>query len=98
MQTTIKQAIKCNGIGLHSGADVSITIKPSAAEYGIWFRRIDMRNLDNMIAAHYLNVSESALCTKLSNDSGVSISTVEHLMAALSGCGVQNALIEVDGP
>ena len=98
MQTTIKQAIKCNGIGLHSGANVSITIKPSAAEYGIWFRRIDIKNLDNMIAAHYLNVSESALCTKLSNDSGVSISTVEHLMAALSGCGVQNALIEVDGP
>ena len=98
MQTTIKQIIKCEGIGLHSGSNVSLVIKPSAAEYGIWFRRTDIKNLDNMIAAHYLNVSESALCTKLSNDSGVSISTVEHLMAALSGCGVQNALIEVDGP
>jgi UDP-3-O-[3-hydroxymyristoyl] N-acetylglucosamine deacetylase len=98
VQTTIKQVIKCEGIGLHSGSNVSLVIKPSAAEYGIWFRRTDIKNLDNMIAAHYLNVSESTLCTKLSNDSGVSISTVEHLMAALSGCGIQNALIEVDGP
>ena len=98
MQTTTKHVIKCQGIGLHSGSNVSLTIRPSAAEYGIWFRRTDVKNVDNMIAAHYLNVSESTLCTKLSNDSGVSISTVEHLMAALSGCGIQNVLIEVDGP
>ena len=97
-QKTINDTIEFQGIGLHSGSNVSLMIKPSAAEYGIWFRRTDVKNLDNMIAAHYLNVSESTLCTKLSNDSGVSISTVEHLMAALSGCGIQNALIEVDGP
>ena len=53
---------------------------------------------DNMIAAHYLNVSESELCTTLSNESGATISTVEHLMAAFAGCGIQNALVEVDGP
>ena len=98
MQTTLNQVIKFSGIGLHSGTQVSLKLKPSAAQYGIWFRRTDITDRDNMIAAHYLNVSRSDLCTKLSNESGVSISTVEHLMAALSGCGVQNALIEVNGP
>ena len=98
MQTTLKQEIKCDGIGLHSGSKVSLKIKPSAAQYGIWFRRTDINTKDNMIAAHYLNVSESELCTTLSNESGVTISTVEHLMAAFAGCGIQNALVEVDGP
>ena len=98
MQTTLKQEIKCDGIGLHSGVKVSLKIKPSAAHYGIWFRRTDINTKDNMIAAHYLNVSESELCTTLSNESGATISTVEHLMAAFAGCGIQNALVEVDGP
>ena len=98
MQTTLKQEIKCDGIGLHSGSKVSLKIKPSAAQYGIWFRRTDINTKDNMIAAHYLNVSESELCTTLSNESGATISTVEHLMAAFAGCGIQNALVEVDGP
>ena len=98
LQTTLKQEIKCDGIGLHSGVKVSLKIKPSAAHYGIWFRRTDINTKDNMIAAHYLNVSESELCTTLSNESGATISTVEHLMAAFAGCGIQNALVEVDGP
>ena len=98
MQTTLKHEIKCDGIGLHSGSKVSLHVKPSAAQYGIWFRRTDINTKDNMIAAHYLNVSESELCTTLSNESGVTISTVEHLMAAFAGCGIQNALVEVDGP
>ena len=98
LQTTLKQEIKCDGIGLHSGVEVSLKIKPSAAQYGIWFRRTDINTKDNMIAAHYLNVSESELCTTLSNESGATISTVEHLMAAFAGCGIQNALVEVDGP
>ena len=98
LQTTLKQEIKCDGIGLHSGSKVSLKIKPSAAQYGIWFRRTDINTKDNMVAAHYLNVSESELCTTLSNESGVTISTVEHLMAAFAGCGIQNALVEVDGP
>ena len=98
LQTTLRQIIKCNGIGLHSGINVSMKIKPSAAQYGIWFRRVDINTKDNMIAAHYLNVSETELCTTLSNESGVTISTVEHLMAAFAGCGIQNALVEVDGP
>ena len=98
LQTTLKQVINCNGIGLHSGAKVKLRVKPSPAHYGIWFKRIDITKKDNMIAAHYLNVTESLLCTTLANESGISISTVEHLMAALAGCGIQNALIEVDGP
>ena len=98
MQTTLRQVINCNGIGLHSGAKVKLRIKPSPAHYGIWFKRTDITKKDNMIAAHYLNVTESLLCTTLANESGASISTVEHLMAALAGCGIQNALIEVDGP
>ena len=98
MQTTLRQVINCNGIGLHSGAKVKLRIKPSPAHYGIWFKRTDIAKKDNMIAAHYLNVTESLLCTTLANESGASISTVEHLMAALAGCGIQNALIEVDGP
>ena len=98
LQTTLRQVISCNGIGLHSGAKVKLRIKPSPAHYGIWFKRTDITKKDNMIAAHYLNVTESLLCTTLANESGASISTVEHLMAALAGCGIQNALIEVDGP
>ena len=98
MQTTLKQEIKCDGIGLHKGVEVSLKINPSAAQYGIWVRRTVITTKDNMIAAHYLNVSESELCTTLSNESGATISTVEHLMAAFAGCGIQNALVEVDGP
>ncbi len=74
-----------------------MTIRPASAHYGIWFRRIDL-NDDNIIAARWDCVSDSRLCTKISNDSGASVSTVEHIMAALAGCGVQNALIEIDGP
>ena len=96
MQTTLRQVINCNGIGLHSGAKVNLRIKPSPSHYGIWFKRIDIINKDNMIAAHYLNVTESLLCTTLVNECGVSVSTVEHLMAALYGRGVDNALIEID--
>ena len=98
LQTTLKQIINGKGIGLHSGAEVNLRLLPSAAHYGIWFKRTDVPSKDNMIAAHFLNVSETKLCTTLSNEAGVSISTVEHLMAALYGCGIQNALIEVNGP
>jgi UDP-3-O-[3-hydroxymyristoyl] N-acetylglucosamine deacetylase len=68
------------------------------AEHGIWFRRIDLDEGDTLIPARYDGVDPSPLCTLLRNASGASVSTVEHLMAALAGCGIQNALIEVDGP
>ncbi len=73
-------------------------ILPASAEYGIWFRRVDIRDRDNLIAARYDNVTDTQLCTNIANDKGVSVSTVEHLMAALTGCGIHNALIEIDGP
>lgn len=68
------------------------------AEHGIWFRRNDVTDRDNLIPARYDVAQQSPLCTPLCNAAGVSVSTVEHVMAALAGCGVHNALIEIDGP
>ncbi len=98
MQTTIKSAINMVGTGLHTGRPVRMTILPASAEYGIWFRRVDVEGRDNMIAARYDNVSDTRLSTNISNESGVSVSTIEHLMAALAGCGIHNAVVELDGP
>lgn len=75
-----------------------MTIHPASADYGIWFRRADILLGDAMIPARWNAVEQTALCTRVLNDSGVSVSTIEHVMAALAGCGVHNALIEVDGP
>ncbi len=79
-----------------------MTLKPAAANFGIWFRRRDLADArparDVMVAATYVNVPESRLCTQLQNSAGVSVSTVEHIMAALAGTGVHNALVEIDGP
>ncbi len=75
-----------------------MTIHPASADYGIWFRRADILLGDAMIPARWDAVEQTALCTRVLNDSGVSVSTIEHVMAALAGCGVHNALIEVDGP
>jgi UDP-3-O-[3-hydroxymyristoyl] N-acetylglucosamine deacetylase len=97
MQTTVKKAIRLNGEGLHSGRPARVTIHPASAHHGIWFRRSDIDG-NNMIAARHDAVEPSPLCTLLVNEAGVSVSTVEHLMAALSGCGVLNAVVEIDGP
>ncbi|MFT4714911.1 MAG: UDP-3-O-[3-hydroxymyristoyl] N-acetylglucosamine deacetylase [Paracoccaceae bacterium] len=98
MQTTIKNKINVIGTGLHSGRPVRMSILPASAEYGIWFRRVDIEDRDNLIAARYNNVTDTRLCTNIANDAGASVSTVEHLMAALAGCGIHNALVELDGP
>lgn len=98
MQTTLKNQISLVGTGLHSGRPVRMQILPASAEYGIWFRRTDIEGRDNLIAARYDNVTDTRLCTNIANDSGVNVSTVEHVMAALTGCGIHNALIELDGP
>ncbi len=98
MQTTVKNVISLVGTGLHTGRPVRLQILPASAEYGIWFRRVDIKDRDNLIAARYDNVTDTRLCTNIANDAGVNISTIEHLMAALVGCGIHNALIEVDGP
>ncbi len=98
MQTTIKSAVSFEGVGLHSGKRARLTLNPASAEFGIWFRRTDLGARDTMIAALWNNVSSSQLCTKISNASGASVSTIEHLMAAIAGCGITNLLIEIDGP
>ena len=98
VQTTIKSGIHLVGTGLHSGRPVRMSVLPASAEYGIWFRRVDVAGRDNLIAARYDNVADTQLCTCIVNEAGVSVSTVEHLMAALAGCGIHNALIEIDGP
>ena len=98
MQTTITKPLTFDGIGLHSGAQVRLRILPAAAGHGIWIERTDIEIGDAMIAARWDWVDQSPLCTKLMNEGGASISTVEHVMAALTGCGVHNAKLEVDGP
>jgi UDP-3-O-[3-hydroxymyristoyl] N-acetylglucosamine deacetylase len=99
LQRTIKSSVSFDGVGLHTGAHVRATVRPAAAEFGIWFRRLDAaRGLDPMIPAHWSAVDPSERCTRLKNADGVSVSTVEHVMAALAGCGIHNAVIEVEGP
>lgn len=98
MQNTLKSPVTFEGVGLHGGAKVRMTIRPAAAGHGIWFRRTDIQVGDAMIPALYDAVDRTPLCTRLVNRAGVSVSTVEHLMAALAGTGVHNALIEIDGP
>ncbi|NUH66183.1 UDP-3-O-acyl-N-acetylglucosamine deacetylase [Sulfitobacter sp. S0837] len=98
MQTTIKSAISFSGTGLHSGLPATVTLRPASAHHGIWFSRSDVAVGDRMIPARWDAVNRSPLCTKLENPTGLSVSTVEHLMAALAGCGIHNVLIEIDGP
>lgn len=98
MQHTVKSSIRFTGTGLHSGKPVHMTVHPASADYGIWFRRTDILIGDAMIPARWDVVEQTALCTRIVNDAGVTVSTIEHIMAALAGTGVHNALIEIDGP
>jgi UDP-3-O-[3-hydroxymyristoyl] N-acetylglucosamine deacetylase len=98
VQRTFKRKIEIVGTGLHSGRPARLTMQPAAANMGIWFRRVDVRDRDNMIPALWDMVHDTMLSTGIANDAGVSVSTIEHLMAALAGCGVHNAVIEIDGP
>lgn len=96
-QHTLAHSISCRGKGLHSGNDVVLTLKPAPEGSGIQFARTDIEGLDPIVPAIYTNVRDTRLCTALANDDGVRISTIEHLMAALWGCGIDNALIELNG-
>lgn len=98
VQRTFKKEIHIVGTGLHSGRPARLALKPAAANMGIWFRRVDITDRDNMIPALWDMVNDTLLSTGLCNESGVAVSTIEHLMAALAGCGVHNAIIEIDGP
>ena len=98
MQATLKSSVRFTGTGLHSGAAVHLVIHPASADYGIWFKRTDILLGDTMIPARWDAVEQTPLCTRIVNSAGVSVATIEHLMAALAGCGIHNALIEIDGP
>lgn len=98
MQNTLKSAVVFRGLGLHSGAPVRMVVHPASADYGIWFKRTDLDAAQAMIPARWDAVVPSKLCTLLANEQGATVSTVEHVMAALAGCAIHNALIEIDGP
>lgn len=97
MQTTLKSDVSFEGIGLHSGAPVRVVLHPASANTGIVFRRTDIAEFP-MLPARWNDVVVSPLNTRLTNASGVTVSTIEHLMAALAGCGVHNVIIDIDGP
>lgn len=98
MQRTLARAIHMTGIGVHQGETARIRVLPAPCDYGVRFMRTDVMGLDAMVEARYDAVVDTALCTRIGNKDGVSVSTIEHLMAALAGCGVDNALVELDGP
>lgn len=97
-QKTLKTAIHCTGTGLHSGARVSMTLLPAPAGTGIVFRRTDLQGAGAEIPARWHNVVDTRLCTAVSNDDGVRIGTIEHLMAALYGSEIDNVIVEIGGP
>ena len=94
-QQTLLNPITFTGIGLHSGKNSKITVFPGNDNQGIVFKRIDLKQ-NNIVKAHYKNVSSARLCTTLENEQGVKVSTVEHLLAALYITGIDNAIIEID--
>ena len=94
-QKTINDTIKFQGVGLHNGINVNLTVKPASENFGIKFCRTDVSE-ENLIEANYQNVVEPVLCTKIKNNEGTTVSTVEHLMAAFFGEGIDNALVEID--
>ncbi len=98
MQNTLKTAVKFEGRGLHSGQPVRMVVRPAAANLGIWFKRTDVDARIAMVAAQWDQVVPSRLCTQIRNSAGTEVSTIEHVMAALAGCAIHNAVIEIDGP
>ena len=94
-QKTINKTISIDGIGLHSGVDVKMNIIPAHPNTGIIFKRIDLQE-NNLVIPNVYNVSSAILCTTISNDYGVKVSTIEHLMAALYGLGIDNLIVEID--
>ena len=97
-QKTIKESIELEGIGLHNGINANLCLKPAEVNSGIKFKRTDVDTDKNIIEANFKNVSSPILCTKIKNSYGVSVSTIEHLMAAFYGEGIDNVLVEIDAP
>ena len=94
-QKTIKTPVSFNGVALHNGLNVNVTLKSAKPNEGIVFKRVDLKN-NNLIYPNFLNVTNTSLNTTIENEHGVKVSTIEHLMGALFGLGIDNALIEID--
>jgi len=94
-QKTIKNKVSFNGVALHSGLDVNICVKPAEPNFGIVFKRTDLKE-NNLIYPNFMNVTNTSLNTTIENEFGIKVSTIEHLMGALFGLGIDNALIEID--
>ncbi len=94
-QKTIKKVTSFEGIALHSGLNVNLSIKPAQPNFGIVFKRVDLKT-NNLVYPNFMNVSNTSLNTTIENEFGVKVSTIEHLMGALFGLGIDNALIEID--
>ena len=98
LQKTIREPIEFKGVGLHNGVNVNLRLKPAEENFGIKFKRVDVDSDKNIIEASYKNVSSAILCTKIKNSYGISVSTIEHLMAAFYLEGIDNVLVEIDAP
>lgn len=96
-QRTLKSSINCTGVGLHSGNKISMTMKPADVDTGVVFHRTDIQGKGAVIPARFDRVVDTRLCSVLGNEDGVTVGTVEHVMAALAGCGIDNVVIELNG-
>ncbi len=96
MQHTLKKSVSISDIGLHSGVVVNVNIHPANADHGVVFKRVDITDKQNTVPAQCDRVVDARLCTVIGNDAGVTVGTIEHLMAAFRGCGIDNALVEID--
>ncbi|MCM0611436.1 UDP-3-O-[3-hydroxymyristoyl] N-acetylglucosamine deacetylase [Marinobacter sediminum] len=98
LQCTIAKPVHFVGRGLHSGMPVSMTLRPATADTGYVFHRLDVAPPHNQVAARWLSVCDTRLSTTIGNSAGVTVKTIEHLIAALSACGIDNCRIDIDGP
>ena len=94
-QKTIKNNVIFTGVALHSGLNVNMCIKPAEPNFGIVFKRVDLKT-NNLIYPNFMNVTNTSLNTTIENEFGIKVSTIEHLMGALFGLGIDNAIIEID--
>lgn len=97
-QQTLKDSIHCTGTGLHSGERVQLALVPARPDTGVVFRRTDVSGRMRDIPARYDMVADTRMCSTIANPDGVSVATIEHLMAALAGCDIDNVIVELSGP
>ena len=95
-QKTIDQNISIKGVGLHTGKETNVLIKPARPNTGIVFKRVDITNQQNLIIPSFQNIKDTNLCTTIGNENDITVSTIEHLMGAFYGIGIDNAIVEID--